>query len=55
MKNIRASTIEGFGDKWSLLDQNCLISNKMELNQVWENYFFIFPWQSLPESAIGFD
>ena len=37
------------------MDQSCWISNKIEHNKVWESYFSIFPWQSLPEGAIGFD
>jgi SAM-dependent methyltransferase len=52
-KNIDAKTVEGFGDEWHRFDQ----SEMSEENTLrWFNaYFSIFPWESLPKSAVGFD
>ncbi len=45
--------VEGFGDEWSRFDQTELSAD--ELSEMFENYFNIFPWNKLPENAVGFD
>ena len=45
--------VEGFGDEWSRFDQSELDSAEHEA--LFQKYFHIFPWQLLPEKAVGFD
>ena len=51
--NVDREVIEGFGDEWSRFDQSGL--SKKDLENVFNAYFSIFPWQVLPEGAVGFD
>ena len=51
--NVDASTVESFGDEWSRFDQAEL--SPEEAQKVFDEYFSVFPWSSLPESASGFD
>jgi ubiquinone/menaquinone biosynthesis C-methylase UbiE len=51
--NIDHKTVAGFGDEWSRFDQSAL--SEMELEQIFEQYFAIFPWTSLPDNSTGFD
>lgn len=53
MGNVDSSVVEGFGDEWSRFDQSELSAD--ELERMFDNYFNIFPWNSLPSSAVGFD
>jgi 2-polyprenyl-3-methyl-5-hydroxy-6-metoxy-1,4-benzoquinol methylase len=46
-------TIDGFGDEWQRFDQSDL--DTAERQSIFEQYFYIFPWKSLPKDAIGFD
>lgn len=52
-RNLDDQVVSGFGDEWSRFDQTELTDN--ELGQMFENYFGIFPWHSLPEEPEGFD
>ncbi len=52
-ENKDAKTVEGFGDEWSRFDQSELRAE--ELNGLFESYFWIFPWNELPENPRGFD
>ncbi len=45
--------VEGFGDEWSRFDQSELDSSEQEA--LFQKYFHIFPWDRLPERAVGFD
>lgn len=45
--------IDGFGDEWRHFDQAALSSE--ERRQIFDDYFAIFPWDSLPEHAVGAD
>ena len=45
--------VDGFGDEWSRFDQTGL--SDTELKEMFDNYFKIFPWNSLPENSVGFD
>lgn len=52
-KNYDARVVEDFGREWRRFDQAELSSE--ELEKEFNRYFKIFPWESLPEGAIGFD
>lgn len=52
-KNADARTVEGFGDEWSRFDFEA--QDPRILDEAFENYFSIFPWESLPGGAVGFD
>ncbi len=51
--NINNDVVAGFGDEWSRFDQSALTGE--ELQRMFDKYFNIFPWKSLPDGAIGFD
>ena len=51
--NIESGTVAGFGDEWTRFDQSSL--DPLEHKRLFEKYFSIFPWDSLPAAAIGFD
>lgn len=53
MANLDAKTIASFGDEWGRFDQTGMKST--ELDKVFVEYFAVFPWEQLPEGAIGFD
>ncbi|MBJ7533243.1 class I SAM-dependent methyltransferase [Rhodomicrobium vannielii ATCC 17100] len=46
-------TVSSFGDEWSRFDQEAL--GGAEHASLFETYFHIFPWESLPDGARGFD
>ena len=46
-------TVNGFGDEWERFNQSNLSAG--EHKKMFEKYFCIFPWQDIPENAIGFD
>lgn len=51
--NLDTKTVEGFGEEWSRFDQTEL--DETEASNLFEQYFAIFPWDSLPANAVGFD
>jgi ubiquinone/menaquinone biosynthesis C-methylase UbiE len=51
--NYDLATVEGFGEEWAKFDQTPLVEK--ELIEIFENYFGIFPWQTIGKDAIGFD
>lgn len=51
--NVDIKTVEGFGEEWSRFDQTGM--PETELNEQFERYFTVFPWNDLPENAVGFD
>ncbi len=53
MKNIDHKTVKSFGDEWSRFNQEKLFGK--EHKYLFDNYFNIFPWDSLPADAKGFD
>ena len=53
MKNIDVKTISSVGDEWARFDQSEM-SDAEALN-VFNDYFSIFTWSSLPIDAQGFD
>ena len=51
--NSDSKIIEGFGDEWSRLDQTRMRVD--DSSRLFKAYFSIFPWESLPPTAEGFD
>jgi ubiquinone/menaquinone biosynthesis C-methylase UbiE len=52
-ENVDAKVVAGFGAEWSRFDQRSLPAAEREA--IFNAYFSIFPWESLPPNAIGFD
>jgi SAM-dependent methyltransferase len=51
--NLDEATVASFGDEWLRYDQTKV--DEAELVRMFERYFHIFPWASLPPKAEGFD
>jgi ubiquinone/menaquinone biosynthesis C-methylase UbiE len=51
--NVDEKTVRGFGQEWSAFDQTGLSADEQQ--RLFEAYFSIFPWNSLPPRAEGFD
>lgn len=51
--NLDEKVVAGFGDEWARFDQSELSAAEHE--KMFDNYFNIFPWEKLPENAVGFD
>lgn len=51
--NQNPKTVEGFGEEWAFFQQDQLSDSEFEL--LCQRYFSIFPWESLPVTAQGFD
>lgn len=51
--NLDPATVRSFGDEWGRFDQSAL--PEREARKIFEEYFSVFPWDSLPEGAEGFD
>lgn len=52
-KNIDSKVVEGFGDEWARFDQSSI--EGAEISEILDDYFHIFPWDQLPDTAIGMD
>src|ERR1700692_1238741 len=52
-RNVDPLVTEGFGDEWARFDQSKL--SPSEKARIFDEYFSIFPWNSLPDYAIGAD
>lgn len=52
-KNLDPATVESFGDEWSRFDQTAM--SVAEAEKVFDGYFSVFPWNKLPDNAVGFD
>ena len=52
-KNIDSNTVEGFGDEWIRFDQSEFPVE--ESHRIFNGYFSIFPWSTLPQNSVGFD
>lgn len=51
--NIDRKTVQGFGEEWAAFDQTVLDGE--EYATMFDAYFHIFPFDSLPNDSIGFD
>ncbi len=52
-RNADDATVAGFGDEWRSFDQSVL--GQEEGDELFAEYFAIFPWEFLPPQATGFD
>lgn len=52
-RNVHQNTVDSFGDEWSRYDQSRMTGD--EAHAIFEQYFAVFPWATLPENASGFD
>jgi len=53
MRNIDQRTVNGFGEEWSEFTQNQLTDEQAQ--DMFDKYFSLFDWGSLPSGAVGFD
>ncbi len=53
MTNLDKPTVEGFGEEWTAFDQSGVA--EAELRAIFEAYFRVFPWDAVPDGAVGFD
>ena len=53
MNNKDERVIEEFGDEWKKFNYSNLNNSKLKEN--FEQYFSIFPWQTISKDSIGFD
>ena len=51
--NIDNKTVESFGDEWKKFDQSNLQIE--EADEIFQNYFSVFPWEMINHSSEGFD
>ena len=51
--NIDLKTVESFGDEWGRFDQTGMSDE--EVKKIFNGYFSIFEWNTLPDEPIGFD
>src|SRR5215813_11653575 len=51
--NLDRTTVDDFGREWRRFDQRGVPS--AELRRTFAEYFALFPWDSLPRDAAGFD
>jgi SAM-dependent methyltransferase len=51
--NLDQRVVKGFGEEWTRFDQQSLAAT--ELHEIFDQYFGIFPWNTLPRGAVGFD
>ncbi len=47
------ATVDGFGREWATFDQSALADD--DLRRIFDGYFTVFPWSSLPADAAGVD
>lgn len=52
-QNRDAAVVAGFGDEWSAFDQAPMSS--AERQELFDQYFSSFPWERLPQDAVGAD
>jgi SAM-dependent methyltransferase len=53
LSNLDRRTVEDFGREWARFDQRG--ATDAELQKMFEDYFAVFPWETLPADATGFD
>src|SRR5205823_2431012 len=51
--NLDRATVDDFGREWQRFDQSSVSSG--EVRRRFGEYFALFPWDSLPSDAVGFD
>jgi len=53
VENLDSKTVEGFGKEWKEFNQKGLSAEERKF--LYDKYFNIFPWDSLPPNASGID
>ncbi|HEY6454395.1 MAG TPA: class I SAM-dependent methyltransferase [Steroidobacteraceae bacterium] len=53
IRNADAASVKGFGNEWARFDQRAV--PQAEINEIFAEYFSIFPWPEIPANAQGFD
>lgn len=53
VRNVDEQVVEGFGREWSTFDQRGL--SDRDRWELFSQYFSVFPWETLPEHAVGTD
>jgi SAM-dependent methyltransferase len=53
LRNIDKQTVNSFGAEWTRFDQYGL--NAEETRRIFDCYFHLFPWATLPQGSVGFD
>jgi ubiquinone/menaquinone biosynthesis C-methylase UbiE/glycosyltransferase involved in cell wall biosynthesis len=54
-RNIDAATVAGFGREWRIFPQSASELSAHERRSMFDSYFDIFPWDSLPPNSVGMD
>jgi SAM-dependent methyltransferase len=52
-RNLDSLTVDSFADEWARFDQSGMTAEEVE--KVFNEYFAVFPWATLPFNAEGFD
>lgn len=52
-RNLDTNTVKSFGDEWTRFDQTDL--SPADADRIFHEYFSVFPWETLPKNATGFD
>lgn len=52
--NADNKVVEEFGKEWNKFDQSGL-DGRLDLQEIFDSYFSLFPWGQLPENSVGFD
>ena len=52
-ENIDRHTVRDFGREWQRFDQGAV--SDVEMSRTFDEYFAVFPWEALPNNAVGFD
>ena len=52
-ENLDHATVRDFGREWRRFDQSSV--SVEETAELFDQYFAVFPWESLPHGAVGFD
>lgn len=55
MKNVDTAVAAGFGREWSSFSQGEQELSASERQKLFDDYFHIFPWDHLPDGAVGID
>jgi ubiquinone/menaquinone biosynthesis C-methylase UbiE len=53
--NVDTATVAGFGREWTTFPQGISELSAAERTSMFDGYFGIFPWRSLPPNSVGMD
>ena len=55
MRNVDVTVAQGFGNEWSTFTQDAEDFDASDRQRQFDQYFSVFPWESLPADAVGLD